>query len=114
MPREEQNPYESPRHVGPPEQGLVEKMNALRAEFEHRYSQLFSDGVMATEFSAVFGLLAWEFSKDPRVAGGVAVATTVAIGIGAFHDLLSKAAAFPSRMNALRARATEEWLGRKA
>lgn len=88
IPPEEPNPYESPRCIDVHEQGVVEKMNALRAEFEARYDQLFSDGVLAAQFSAAFGLLAWKFSEDPRVGGGVALATTLAIGIEAFRDLI--------------------------
>lgn len=110
MPPEEVNPYESPRYAGPPEQGVVEKMNALRAEFENRYGQLFSDGVMAAEFSTVFGLLAWKLSEDPRMAGGVAIATGVLIGVEAVRDLINKTVAFPTSMNELRSRATDEWL----
>jgi hypothetical protein len=108
---EEVNPYESPQYVDPPEQGVVEKMNALRAEFENRYGQLFSDGVMAAEFSTVFGLLAWKLSEDPRMAGGVAIATGVLISIEAFRDLINKTATFPARMSTLRSQANSEWLG---
>jgi hypothetical protein len=99
------NPYESPAMVEPDGPTVIERMNRLREEFESRYSRFFSDGVMAAQFSAVFSLIALKWSEDPRVAGGVAVATTIAIGAGAIHDFAAKVMSFPAKMNALRSEA---------
>lgn len=106
----DQNPYASPQAPSAPEPSVIEQMSALRAEFEGRYGQLVSDVVMAAEFSAAFGMLAWRLSENPAATAVVAAAPAVAITFEAVRDLLQKVARFPQQMGELRSRSSREWL----
>lgn len=105
-----QNPYAPPACIEPEQPTIHQRMNALRSEYEYRYAQLVSDGIMATEFSVVCGLLAWRLSENPACTAAAAVVPAVAIGIEAIRDLCSKTARFSARMEELREESHREWL----
>ena len=104
------NPYASPTAIESEPPTILQRMNALRLEYENRYGQLFSDGVIAAEFSVTFSLIAWKLSEQPSYAAVAAVGPVVVIGIEAVRDFLAKASRFPSEMEKLREESQREWL----
>lgn len=105
------NPYASPRCTEPPEPTILEEMNKLRLEYEGRFGQLGMDAIMAAEFSATFGMVAWSLSEEPMYAGISAAAPIVFFAVESTRDFIRVIQEFPGRMEQLRQRSSREWRG---
>lgn len=105
------NPYESPRCVDLEGSPVSEQMHRLRQEYEHRFEQLGLDAIMAAEFSAAFGMIAWRLSEEPVYASVSAAAPIIFFAVESTRDFIRVVQEFPGRMNALRERASREWDG---